>query len=398
MDRFHNCLRILHILDSLDIGGGERHVVDLAVAQKASGHAVTVACSTGGALIGELREADIKVHTLCPRLVKRKASLRYAARLWRVIRSREFDVIHSHMYASNVAAMIAGLGTGIPLVITEHSEAQWRSQPARVISRAVFRSAAHIIANSESNRKRLRKVDGVGDRKLTVIPGTVMEPRQSQCELRSLLPPDYIDKPIVGMVARLVAEKGIPTFLEAATVVLRCIPGARFILIGDGPLRAELESLRDRLGLRDVVHFLGFRSDARELIPQLDILAVSSISEGSPLVILEALLSRVPVVASAVGGIPTQIRDGRDGLIVPPRDIEALANALVRLLDEPDYAWKLALSGEYHIRHNFGHAWMVDRTQAVYESVLHDRRRSPMDFSWEGSLVEPPFPFEGEQP
>lgn len=164
---------------------------------------------------------------------------------------------------------------------------------------------------------------------VTDVLAPVPEPR--------LRPP----RPVVGLIGRLVPEKGGHVFLRAVSLVRAVVPQARFVVVGDGPLRDTLEQRAASLGVADVVDFVGFRSDVRELMCALDVLAVPSLSDGSPLVVLEAMATGVPVVASETGGLPDLVRPGENGLLVRPGDAEDLARAIVSLLLDPEGACQL---------------------------------------------------------
>lgn len=362
-------VRLLLVTDSLEVGGAERHVVDLAVALHQKGFEVVVACSVSGSLAQPLLGAGVPVKPLLDRKVKRRVSLTYALRLRRLMKGARFDLVHAHVYASGAAAALASLGTGVPLVLTEHTEALWQGQRARTVSRFVYARARRIIVVSSAIRRRLVKRDGVPTNLITVVPnavstvaGTVAPPQG--------LPAELEEGPLVGVVARLQPEKGLDHFLKAAARVASLVPEVRFIVAGDGPLRGELEALAKRIGVGESVHFLGFRSDAREVTRLLDMLVVPSLTEGSPLVVLEAMAAGVPVVASDVGGIPDQIRHEREGLLVPPGDPKALEDALLCLLRDPAYARVLGEEGRRRVHSEFGHGTMVRRVEEVYRKIL----------------------------
>jgi len=359
---------LLLVVDSLETGGAERQVVDLAVALRRKGYEVAVACSVAGELSDVLGDAGIPVHLLLRRLVKRRLSAAYAWRLRRLLRRERFDLVHAHIYASTAAAAIATLGTGALLVITEHTEASWQGWRARWISRWVYRQAKHIIAVSTPIERRLIERDGLSPDRITVIPNAVVPASEVRSDAHPALPAGL--RPLVGVVARLQREKGVANFLEAAARVAPLLPEAHFVIAGDGPLRQELEILAENLGLKSRIRFLGFRSDASALIESMDVLVVPSLTEGSPLVTLEAMAAGVPVVASAVGGIPDQVRHGEEGLLVPPGDTEALGEALLDLLRDPGRARRLGEAGRRRATSEFGHATMVGRIEDVYRAVL----------------------------
>ncbi len=366
--------RILLVVDSLDIGGAEWHVVDLASALRRKGYEVSVACSVVGELSGLLERAGIPVRLLLRRLVKRRLSTAFAWKLRRCVKEGRFDLVHAHIYASATAAAIATLGAGVPLVITEHTEAPWRSRRARWTSRWVYRRAEHIIAVSKAIHRLLIEGYAVPPDRVTVIPSAVVPVPDAPTHASPEIPAEWQEGPLIGRVARLQPEKGIATFLEAAARVSALFPEARFLVIGDGPLRRELEALAGRLGLDRRVHFLGFRPDARALIELLDVLVVSSLSDGTPLVVLEAMAAAVPVVGSAVGGIPDQIRHEREGLLVPPGDLVALGDALLRLLRSPTYARRLGEAGRQRAAADFGYGTMLRQIEAVYRNALRAPR------------------------
>jgi len=357
------------VVDSLEVGGAERHVVDLAVALSRKEHEVTVACSVAGDLAESLEEANMPIRSLLDQLVKRRVSVAYARELWTLAKEERFDLVHAHVYASAAAAAIATMGTGVPLVVTEHTEAVWRGRRPRLVTRWFCRRASRVIAVSDAVKRRLVKQDDVPPAKIAVIPNAV--PANPDSGSGTLpLRDELRDRPLVGVLARLQPEKGVATFLKAGARVAKVVPQARFIVVGDGPLRAELEVLVRRLCMKRNVRFLGFRSDPRALIELLDVLVVPSLTEGAPLVVLEAMAAGVPIVASAVGGIPDQIRHEGEGLLVPPGDPAALGDAVLRLLRDPGLARRMGAAGCRKAATVFSHAKMVARTEDVYRAAL----------------------------
>lgn len=357
------------VVDSLEVGGAERHVVDLAVSLSLREYEVTVACSVAGDLSESLEEANVPVRSPLDQLVKRRVSAGYARALRRLAKEERFDLVHAHVYASAAAAAIATVGTGVPLVVTEHTEAIWRGRRARLVTRWFCRRASRVIAVSDAVKRRLVKQDNVPPGKIAVIPNAV----PANPDSGSGTPPlrdELRDRPLVGVLARLQPEKGVATFLKAGAHVAKVVPQACFIVVGDGPLRTELEVLVRRLCMEQNVRFLGFRSDPRALIELLEVLVVPSLTEGAPLVVLEAMAAGVPIVASAVGGIPDQIRHEGEGLLVPPGDPAALADSVLKLLRDPGLARRMGASGCRKATTVFSHAEMVARTENVYRAAL----------------------------
>jgi glycosyltransferase involved in cell wall biosynthesis len=363
-------LRLLLAVDSLEVGGAERHVVDLALALRRNGYEVEVACSVSGGLSEPLVVAGVPVWPLTRRLVKRRVGLAYARGIRKLLRERSFDLVHAHIFASAVAAAIATLGNGVPLVITEHTEASWQTWRTRRVSRWAHRRAKRVIAVSTPIERRLIERDGVPSHLVTRIPNAVIPPSGAPPDPAGALPDEWMEGPLVGVVARLQPEKGVANFLKAAARVSEVAPRTRFLVVGDGPLREELLDLSEHLGVSERVRFLGYRTDSRALMEHMDVLVVPSLTEGSPLIVLEAMAASVPVVASAVGGIPDQVRHGREGILVPPDDPDALGEALGALLRDPAYARRLGEAGHRRTENEFSHETLVRRIEGVYRAAI----------------------------
>ena len=363
-------MRLLLVADSLDVGGAEWHVVNLASALAEQGHRITLACTVEGVLAPLAEQAGISVRPLLHHLVKRRQSPRYAWKLAKLVRQSQFDLVHAHMYASALASAYALLGTSIPLVITEHSQANWRSQYACRCSQWSYSQARHIIAVSREIRRRLIEQEGVPSDRISVIMNALPPVSEQHKSIQPDLPAALRNGLLVGVAARLQPEKGVAYFLEAAAHVLQFLPEVHFLVMGDGPQRKELQAYVEQLGVQEHVHFLGFRLDARAIIGLLNVLVVPSLSEGTPLVTLEAMSAGVPVVASAVGGIPEQVRHQSEGILVPPGDALALGEAVLHLLQNPTWMQQLGEAGRQRALSRFSFTTMLQETENVYRATL----------------------------
>ena len=363
-------MRILLVADSLDVGGAEWHVVNLALALAEQGHRITLACTVKGVLAHLAEQAGISVRPLMHRLVKRRLSFKYAWKLAKLVRQSQFDLVHAHMYASALASAYALLGTSIPLVITEHSQANWRSHFALRCSRWSYSQARHIIAVSREIQRRLIEQEGVPSDRISVIMNALPPASELHTGIQPDLPAALRDGPLVGVAARLQPEKGVAYFLQATAHVLQFLPHVHFLVMGDGPQMKELKAHVEEPGVQEHVHFLGFRLDTRAIIGLLDVLIVPSLSEGTPLVTLEAMTAGVPVVASAVGGIPEQVRHQHEGILVPPGDALALSEAILHLLQNPTRMQQLGEAGRRRALSRFSFTTMVEKTENVYRATL----------------------------
>ncbi|MDI2124571.1 glycosyltransferase [Yinghuangia seranimata] len=358
-------LRVLLVVDDLRIGGAQRQVTGLAVALAARGHRVVLACTEAGPPAAALSGAGVRVVVLGRRRVAKRVSLGFAVRIARLARSGRFDVVHAHVHAASMAAALAGTVTGVPVVVTEHSMASWRGVLARAYSRPLYRRCAVVLAVSEQIRERLCTVDRVPEGRVRVV-GTALFARPPVS--RGDVPRG--EAPTVGVVARLQPEKGVEHFVRAAALVAERHPRARFAVVGGGPLRRGLEELAGTLGVADRVRFLGARTDGPAAVAGLDVLCVPSLTEGAPLVVLEAMAAGVPVVAAAVGAIPRQLDHGRAGVLVPPADPDALAAALGRLVADPRERRRVGMAGRLRFDGLPDPASVTDAVEDVYRRHL----------------------------
>ena len=353
----------LFVIDSLQCGGAERHVIDVGRVLTDRGHTVTVACSIGGHFQAVGERAGIRVTPLCGELAKRRFSAAFAWRVGRLVRDEKPDLVHGHLYSGGLAAAFGTAGSGIPLVLTEQTEAPWRRRRHRIASSIAYRRAAKIIGVSSAITTAIERDFGIASEKLSCIPnGVTVAPRGETS------PP--AGDSVVGLVARLTPEKDVPCFLNAAARIAEHFPAAAFRIAGDGPLRVELERLAADLGLGERVTFLGVLDDMRPFFESVHVLAVSSVAEGTPLSIVEAMGAGVPIVASAVGGIPEQVTDGCTGYLVEPRNPAALAERIGSLLADPDAAARLGEAGHARALREFGAEAMTDRIESVYDAAL----------------------------
>ena len=388
-------LRILLVVDGLEGGGAERHVADLAGALRARGWAAHVACSAGGRLETQLRDAGVPVHVLGGDLVKRRTSRTYASALQQLVTGLAPDLVHAHVHASEVAAASALIGSSVPLVLTEHTEAPWRCAAESGSARRALSRADLVVAVSSAIARRLVEELGVpADRVRLVLPAA---PARSSARDRSGWgPASSVDRPaagpvvgraegpVVGYVGRLAPEKGLPVLLDAFPQLRRAVWDARLQVVGDGPERARLAAAAAPLG--SAVQLLGFRDDVPALLRGMQVLAVPSLSDGSPLVVAEANAAGVPVVASTAGGLPDRVVPGVDGLLVPPRDTPALAAALMAVLTDEPLRLRLARAGRQRAARET-HAAMVDRLEELYRGLVPEVASTASQNLWRTGVV-----------
>jgi len=354
-------VNVLHVDSALGWRGGQNQVLLTAQGMAARGHRVTLACRTGGALEARARGAGLDVHDLP---LAGDLSPRAALGLARLLRQVRPDVLHLHDPHALAAGLIAARGGWRPrLVATRRVDFALRGP----LSRLKYRSCARLIAVSG----RIAEVLGQGgmpaDRIRVVYEGVRDRPpapggREALAALG--VPPGC---PVVGNVAALTDHKDHATLVEAAALVRKRLPEARFVIVGDGPLRPQIEARVRERELGDRWIFAGFRDDLDRLFPAFAVFCLSSHMEGLGTSLLDAMAFSRPVVATAAGGIPEAVEDGVTGRVVPVRDPAALAEALVGVLSDPARAAALGAAGRRRFEERFTAERMVTGTLAAYD-------------------------------
>ena len=356
-------MRVLHVDSARGWRGGQNQVWLSARGMAARGHDVLVACRAGGMLAERARAAGLAV-----REMRFRGDLWPAAALalaW-VLREMRPDVVHLHdPHAVSAGLLARRLAGRRPLVATRRVDFALRG----FLSRRKYAACDRVIAVSEAIAGVLRR-GGLSTERVRLVYEGVPD-RRAQTggreALRELGVPE--DAPVVGNVAALTGHKDQATLLAAAARVGVHLPEARFVIVGEGELRGQLEAQARDLGLERRCIFAGFRADLDRLIPAFTVFCLSSHMEGLGTSLLDAMAFGVPVVATAAGGIPEAVTDGITGRLVPPRDPDALAAALVEALQDPARRDAWGRAGRKRFEERFTADRMVEATLAVYAEL-----------------------------
>jgi glycosyltransferase involved in cell wall biosynthesis len=284
------------------------------------------------------------------------------------IRDYRPDVLHTHGYKADIYGYVAGRKMGAPMVATCHN---WTESSAALklyawADRRMLCRFAKVVAVSAELAGRLR--ESHISRVASIRNGIVVDSfAGAEATLRKSLPDP--GRMVIGMAARLVRAKGISTVLEVVREVLAAFPKTLFVFVGDGPDRAAFESQSTKLGIGASVVFTGTRADMPGVYKSFDIFLLPSVNEGLPMSLLEAMAAGVPVIATAVGGIPEVVRGGQTGLLVKPADAGELSAAIVRLLSDSGLRTRLGLEGQQLVRRLYSAERMTQDYFAVYREV-----------------------------
>lgn len=357
-------MRILHVDSARGWRGGQNQVLLTAQGMAARGHAVWLACRSGGVLEARARAAGLDVLALP---LGGGLSVRAAWRLRRLMGHLGIEVAQLHDPHALSAGALAALGRAGPrLVATRRVDFRLRGR----LSRLKYARCGRVVAVSRAIAAVLER-DGLGPDRVRVVHEGVRDrpPGAGGREILESLgvPPGAR---VVGNVAALVDHKDHATLLEAAARVVARDERAHFVVLGEGELRPRLEGQRRRLGLEGRVHLVGFREDVDALLPAFDVFCLSSHMEGLGTSVLDAMCFARPIVATAAGGIPDAVADGVSGRLVPPRDPAALAAALAELLVDPERGRELGRQARRRFEADFSAERMVEGTLAVFAEAL----------------------------
>jgi glycosyltransferase involved in cell wall biosynthesis len=357
----------LHIDTARTWRGGQNQVLVTVMGLRALGHRTMLVAHPGG----ELRQRAKEGLDLIPLAPKNELDLGAAWRLSRLLKQLKPDVVHAHdPHGVAMSALALSMSTQLakpPLIASRRVDFHLRGS---AMSRWKYRQVDCFICASEAIRKML-VADGVPEaRTVTVHEGIDLErvesaPRANIHE--ELFLPHQA--PVVGNVAALVPHKGQRHFIEAAALVVRKVPDARFVIAGEGELRPALERQIKEHRLEKHVVLAGFRPDVLSLHKAFDIFVMSSITEGLGTSLLDAMAAARPIVATSTGGIPEVVEDGVTGFLVAPRDDRAMADAIVRLLKDSDLRQRMGLAGLKRARERFSAERMLRDTLRVYQRV-----------------------------
>jgi glycosyltransferase involved in cell wall biosynthesis len=377
-----NCfpISVLHFTITRVRGGVEEHILLLLRGLDRKYFRPLLVCPPE---LADKFGADLPADVECVPMHFEKANhVTSAYRFAQVLRKHRVDILHSHMFQASRLASPIGRLCGVPLIIeTPHVRELWRRglfKSSYASDRLLGLFVDHYVAVSEGNARYLVDEKGLPTAKVHVV--------RNGCNLKRLVSSGQVpqrmkqslgfanDDPVLLVLARLEPQKGHRVLLEALVYVRREFSRIRLVCAGDGCLRQELEQQARALGLQEAVRFVGFRSDVADWFAMADISVLPSFYEGLPLVALESLAAGKPMVATAVDGTNEVVVNERTGLTVPPGDPEQLAEAIIRLLRQPEWAKGLASAGCEWVRGNFSEEQQVKSTQELYLDVWETHR------------------------
>jgi len=363
------------------MGGAETLAASIAGAPEAARLRLEVCClkSIGGnPLEREVRAAGIPCVNLGARNLRDAAGF---GRLVRLIGERRIELIHAHLTYASIWGAVASRLTGVPLVSTLHVAPAPAPPGSREAVREALRCslldrwAGLVIAVSRWVREAYHEAGMLDRSRMRVVHNGIRteshagpsEAAREAVRREFGFPPDST---VLTSVAVLRGGKGVEVLLEAAPAILERAPHARFLVVGDGPLRRELEERSVSSGLGEAVRWAGWRRDVPRLLAGSEIFLHPTLEDALPTVLLEAAAASLPAVATRTGGVPEIVDEGATGLLVPPRDAAALAGAVASLLGDGERRRAMGEAGREKAAREFSTAAWIARLEAVYTEVL----------------------------
>lgn len=366
-------MKVLHVISSGGMYGAESVILNLSRGLNESGHhsalGVFENSSNPNLQLHEMAAKEgIGSHLIsCNGQIDRTV----IASLRELVTRTEADVVHAHGYKADVYVYLALRGMETPFISTCHNWPKGGRLVALygVLDRLVLRRFARVVAVSDEVKQRLLRA-GVSAEKIRQIRnGIDLRPFAGAVATST-------GGLTVGWVGRLSREKGADVFLRSAARVVMEVPEARFVVVGDGPDRETLEALIGELHIRENVSMLGRRDDIPSVLASVDVMVSSSRQEGLPMAILEGMASGLPLIATAVGDVPTVVRNEQTGVLVPAEDVGALSGAMVGLLRDPERRKRLGTAARRLIEDEFSAERMTAEYVRVYEEAMDARGKS----------------------
>jgi glycosyltransferase involved in cell wall biosynthesis len=367
--------RVAYVIGELGKGGAEYQLYELLRGLDGTRFEAEVfALATGGHWAAPIRDLGVPVHEMA---AAGSADVGRLRRLRAALRAFDPHVLHTVLWSGNSYGRLAAIGLRIPVVITAERNVIARPAWQVAIERFLDRWTDLYLVNSRAIATGLVRHERLPATKMRVVYNGIDLAR---------VPPFVLDRAaargsagfdpgrrLVAQVGRLEPQKDYPTFLAAAARVVAELADVDVVLAGEGAQRPELEALGSRLGMTGRLRFLGLRHDVPALLGGVDVLALTSLYEGLPNVVIEAMATGAVAVATDVGGCHELIASGETGILVPPGDVDAVAGAMLQVLRSPELGRRLAAAARRRVESELSIEAMVGQTTAVYEACLSQK-------------------------
>jgi glycosyltransferase involved in cell wall biosynthesis len=356
-------MRIAIVIGSLGYGGAERFCVDMANALTQKGCYVTLISLSNNVPLRHKLNDSVKLVCLNRHRILKFLDIIMLSNLF--IRNH-IQVVDTHLFASNIYGRIAAFLARVPVIVThEHTLTPWKKWYHRILELILSRITDKIICISKIVALNRIQAEKISTSKIVLIPIGI--------DMKMLNFSKSVDDYTIGFIGRFVPAKNIPMLIEVYHHVQRKLPYVKLLLIGDGPMRSHIEKLIHLKRLNDKVVITGFVNSVEKYIEKISVLVLTSIREGTPVSVLEAMAAGIPPVTVQVGALPEIIKDGENGFLVRPYDIERMSDLIVKLLTDERLRSKLGMNARKTAL-KYDITKIADETVKLYESILRKKQ------------------------
>jgi len=378
-------IRVLFVEHKNVFGGGQVSLLSLLDGLDRGIVQTTVVCQPGATLISELAKRNIDTHILGlgeirkgrhPGAILRSLFARIGptVRLTRLINSERIDLVYANGVFSLIASLLAAKLTGTPVIWAEHNT----TLPLGPEIRLLIALADRIIVVTDAIRQQLVTLSPMASQKIsTIYNGVDLRRFEVLPQDRNRLRHEFgLNKEhrVIGTVGRLSPEKGHHHFLRAALLIRQAVPGAKFLVVGSGPLERHLKAMAEEIGILEDVYFTGFRNDVPALLSLMDIFVLPSLEEGFSIAVLEAMAAKKPIVASTAGGTYEAVIDGETGFLVAPGDWQRTAELAIGLLKDEAKRKRMGEKARELVAHRYTLAATCAKTLQLMMELAEERR------------------------
>jgi len=378
MDKFLSKMKILFVIDALQFGGGERVFSQLIKGLPYDKYLIFLASSPNKEFYQSLNGGLFSSIFLN---FSSRANLSLIFALRRIIHGNRIDIVHGQGARAEFYARVAKSYSAnakyvstLAMPVEGFDIGRLRKKIYRFFDRITERYVDHFIVVSDALKNFLVNQRGIPNDKITrIYNGIELDRYQPELKENAFRKQMGIgnETPVIGAIGRLVWQKGFEYLIKAAPEVIRSVPKAMFLIVGDGPLRDSLDNLTKKLKIESNIKFIGFQKNIKNILSAIDVLAVPSVLEGFPMITLEAMAMGKPIIATRIDGITEQSVHGQSAILIPPGDITSLSKSIIKVLKDKNLQTHLVSNARKRVEEHFSVQNMLEQTQHVYQSILY---------------------------
>ena len=373
-------INILHIYQNSKIGGVQQQLLSLLKTYNREWFHPIFCCLGPKEEIGkEIEGTGIEFIPL-NKLRYNRFSPGIVLELHRLMKKKQIHVVRTHRYRSNLYGRLAAFLAGVPVIIASvHDNYRTDKRPKRrIMNRILSKITDKIVAVSEDVKEDIMRYDRIDPSKIEVIPNGIdverFNPEKNTTDIRKEFSLEE-DDIVIGFVGRIVPAKGLEYLLNALPYLKEEFKSIKLLIVGEGSLVEKLKERAKKNNIFDNILFIGRRRDIPEILASINIFVMPSIAEGLPNALLEAMAMGKPIVTTEVGGIPEIVKNGFNGLLVPPRDTLSLSKAIKELISNDQLAAKLGQAASNLVHNNLSIKAIAQKWQSLYLSILKEKAR-----------------------